>query len=127
MISKLIIPKDQLICIPENLNSQDALTILEDQQLRCAPVVDESTNLFRGNIYRYHFYYELYQQSLDNLSEIPVTRFLKNTTRVVHETDSFYHLLFTIRDLPHIAVLNEQNSFLGIIKHRTMLDFYSQA
>ncbi|WP_277423377.1 cyclic di-AMP binding protein CbpA [Vaginisenegalia massiliensis] len=127
MIQSLIIPKKNLVCIPESCNCLDALSILEDNSQRCAPVLDATNTLYRGNIYRYHIYqYHFHHPEVD-LRTLPVTPFLKNTTRVVHEEDSFFKMFFSMADLPYIAVLNQQNSFVGIVNHSQMLDFFSQA
>lgn len=127
MINALLIHKSQLQCVSESSNCLEALELLEDQQLRCAPVLDATNTLYRGNIYRYHIYKYKYQNPDVDLAQVPVTRFLKNTPRVIHLGDSFLQLFFSMSDLPYIAVLNEHNSFVGIIKHNAMLNFLSQA
>lgn len=127
MINELIVRKNHLTTIPETMNCREAVAILEEKDLRLAPVLDASNTLFRGNIYRYHIYQYLYHHPDADLSSIPVTRFLKNTTKIMRDTDSMYSLFFAMSDLPYIAVLNEQNTFLGIIRHSTMTDFFAKA
>lgn len=127
MINELIVRKNHLTTIPETMNCREAVAILEEKDLRLAPVLDASNTLFRGNIYRYHIYQYLYHHPDADLSNIPVTRFLKNTTKIMRDTDSMYSLFFAMSDLPYIAVLNEQNTFLGIIRHSTMTDFFAKA
>ena len=127
MINELLIHKNHLTCIPETMNCEEALTILEGDGARLAPVLDGSNTLFRGNIYRYHIYQYKSKHPEADLSQIPVTHFLKNTTKIVHDTDSLYRLFFAMSDLPYIAVLNEQNSFLGIVRHNTMTRYFAQA
>lgn len=127
MIEHLIIPKDRLISINEQLNCQETIQLLESKGLRCAPVLDATNTIFRGNIYRYHIYQHKFRYPDTDLSTLPVTHFLKNTTKVIRPNDSVLKLIFAIRDLPHIAVLSEQNTFLGIIEHSTMIDFLMEA
>lgn len=127
MIDELLIHKNHLTCIPETMTCRDAVAILEKENLRCAPVLDGSNTMFRGNIYRYHIYQYLYHHPEADLTQIPVTHFLKNTTKIMRDSDSIYSLFFAMSDLPHIAVLNEQNTFLGIIRHNTMTDFFAKA
>lgn len=126
MLEVLLTPKDQLITIPEKLNCQEALDLMEEHRLRNAPVVDRTGHLFRGNIYRYHIYKHFYQYPEDQLTDLSVTRFLKNSSRVVHINDSFIHLIFAIKDLPYVAVLNEENSFAGIIRHSSYQRYFSE-
>lgn len=127
MIKKLVHHKDDIVTIEETMNCQDAVEILEKHSMRNAPVVDATKSLFRGSIYRYHIYKYKFNNPDVDLTKVKVTQFLKNTTRVVNENDSLYELMFAIRDLPYIAVLNNQNSFTGIIKHDTMVTYLSKA
>ncbi|MCW6660918.1 cyclic di-AMP binding protein CbpA [Aerococcaceae bacterium NML201209] len=127
MIDALMIHKSQLTCVVESSNCQESLALLEENHLRCAPVLDATSTLYRGNIYRYHIYQYLAQHPDADLSQIPVTHFLKNTTRVVHTNESMFQLFFAMTDLPYVAVLDAQNAFLGIIKHNAMLNFLAQA
>lgn len=127
MIKNLVHQKDNIITINETMYCQEAIDILEKHSLRNAPVVDATNTLYRGNIYRYHIYKYKFHNPEADLSQVNVTQFLKNTTRVVNENDTFYQLIFAMRDLPYIAVLNNQNSFTGIIKHETMLNYLAQA
>lgn len=127
MIEALIVPKNKLICINEKLNCQEAIQILESNGLRCAPVLDDTNTIFRGNIFRYHIYQHLFRYPNTDLSTIPVTHFLKNTTKIVRVSDNILRLLFMITDLPQIAVLNDQNTFVGIIEHSTMMQFLANA
>lgn len=127
MIQDLMVPKDKLLLIPETLNCLEALTILEEYNLRNAPVVDPTEQLYRGNIYKYHIYKQAFHVNKDDLKQRSVTTFLKNTTHVIHINDSIYQLLFAIRDLPYIAVLNEKNNFIGVVYHDHLLDYLAQA
>lgn len=127
MINELLIDKNHLTCIPETMTCRDAVAVLEEESLRSAPVLDGSNTLYRGNIYRYHIYQYFYHHPEADLNQIPVTHFLKNTTKIIRDSDSIYSLFFAMSDLPYIAVLNDQNSFLGIIQHNTMTDFFAQA
>lgn len=127
MIEQIMVPKKDLFLIPETINSLDALNILEENNLRNAPVVDPTEQLFRGNIYKYHIYKHGFHNGKEDLETRRVTSFLKNTTRIIHTNDSIYQLIFAIRDLPYLTVLNENNSFVGVVYHDHLLDYLSQA
>ena len=127
MINELLVHKNHLTCIPETMNCAEAVALLEKEGARLAPVLDGSNTLFRGNIYRYHIYPYKFNNPEADLSQIPVTHFLKNTTNIVHDTDSIYGLFFAMSDLPYIAVLNEQNTFMGTISHNAMTRYFAQA
>ena len=48
---------------------------------------------------------------------LPVTSLLKNSTKFVSIDSAFFSVFFAIRDLPYIAVLDENNQFYGILTH----------
>lgn len=127
MIQQLMTPKSNLITLSESSNCLDTVNLLEKHHLRCAPVVDDSQTIFRGNIYRYHIYQYHFHHPDEDLSQIPVTRFLKNTTKIVRSHHSLLELCFAIRDLPYVAVLNREQAFLGVIYHQRLLEFFDEA
>lgn len=127
MIDELMAPKDTIISIPQTMNCFEAIQILEENSLRSAPVLDASKTIYRGNIYRYHIYQYHFHHPEEDLKQILVTRFLKNTTKVVRITDTILDLFFAIKDLPYVAVLNTDNAFMGIIRHQTLLSFFNQS
>ena len=109
MIESLMVPKNQLITFSESCNCQQALNLLEKESLRCAPVLDQSQTLYRGNIYRYHIYQYMYHHPHADLEKMQVTHF------------------FNIKDLPFIAVLSPDNSFLGVVPHNHLINYFHQA
>jgi hypothetical protein len=58
---------------------------------------------------------------------LPVTHLLKNATKFIHVTDSFFHVFFTIKELPYIAVLDHDNQFYGILTHSSLLNMLAQS
>ena len=52
---------------------------------------------------------------------LPVTSLLKNSTKFVSIDSAFFSVFFAIRDLPYIAVLDENNQFYGILTHNRLL------
>lgn len=127
MIELLMMDKSQLVCISETMSAFEALTLLEAQHLRCAPVLDATQTLYRGNVYRYHIYQHHFHHPEADLTQVPVTYFLKNTTRVAYLNQSLYQLIFAMTDLPYVAILDKKRAFKGIVKHGTLLNFLSQA
>lgn len=126
MIEALLVPKQEIFYLDETANCQDAVRLLEEHSQRNVPVLDTSSNLYRGNIYRYHIYKHKFHHPDANLADLSVTHFLKNTTKTVHINETIYHLLFKIKDLPYIAVLDEGNAFMGVIYHDSMTHFMQQ-
>ncbi|MGX7092043.1 cyclic di-AMP binding protein CbpA [Hutsoniella sourekii] len=127
MLRNLITPKDKIISLPETLSCLEALMIMEDNKIRNAPVLDTRGVLYRGNIYRYHIYKYSYHNPDADLSQVSVTHLLKNASKTINEEDSILDLMFMIRDLPYIAVLNRDRAFSGIIYHSTLQDYLGKA
>lgn len=118
IFSSLIKSKDKLTTLPETATLEEALSVLEDTGFRCVPVLDKSGRIFRGNIYKMHLYRH---KSRNGDMSLPVTSLLKNATKFVSINSAFFSVFFAMRDLPYIAILNEDNQFYGILTHNSML------
>lgn len=124
LLKTLIKPKDRLTTVKENATLQEALDVLEDSGYRCIPILDETGTIFRGNIYKMHIYRHIARGGEMNL---PVTTLLKNATKFINIDSAFFKVFFSIKDLPFIAVLDEDNHFYGILTHTRLLDMLSQS
>ena len=124
LIKSLVIKKDYLTTVNEKATLAEALDILEKSGYRCVPIVDDTGTIFRGNIYKMHIYRHKSQGGDMNL---PVTYLLKNATKTIKVNSPFFRVFFNIKDLPYIAVLDEDNHFYGILTHSRLLDMLSDA
>ncbi|WP_436635538.1 cyclic di-AMP binding protein CbpA [Latilactobacillus sakei] len=124
LIKSLVLPKERLTTIEESVTLEEALTILEDSGYRCVPVLDASGKIFRGNIYKMHIYRH---KSQGGDMQLPVTSLLKNMTKYIPVDAPFFKVFFNIKDLPYIAVLDEDSNFFGILTHSTLLNMLSEA
>lgn len=123
IFSSLIKKKDTLTTLPETATLQEALALLEETGFRCVPVLDKSGRIFRGNIYKMHLYRH---KSRNGDMSLPVTALLKNATKFVSIKAEFFSVFFAMRDLPYIAVLDDNNQFYGILTHNSMLRMLAQ-
>ena len=119
LIKSLVYKKDYLTTVNEKATLAEALKILEDSGFRCVPILDDTGTIFRGNIYKMHIYRHKSQGGDMNL---PVTYLLKNATKTIKVNSPFFRVFFNIKDLPYIAVLDEENHFYGILTHSRLLD-----
>lgn len=124
LLKTMVYKKQDLTTVTENNTLEEALQILESSGFRCIPILDESNKIFRGNIYKMHIYRHKANEGDMNL---PVTHLLKNATKFIHVNSSFFQVFFTIKDLPYIAVLDEDNYFYGILTHSSLLNMLSQS
>ncbi|EUJ21483.1 cyclic di-AMP binding protein CbpA [Listeria aquatica] len=124
LIKNLCIPKTKLTTVPETATLKEAIDLLEESGYRCVPILDQSGDKFLGNIYKMHIYRHVANGgSLDQ----PVTSLLKNATKHISVNSSFFKVFFTIKELPYIAVLNENGDFYGILTHGELLGLLEEA
>jgi CBS domain-containing protein len=124
LLKSLVKPKHSLVTVSENVSLEEALKVLEDSGFRCIPILDETGTIFRGNIYKMHIY--RHKSRGGDMSQ-PVTTLLKNSTKFINVNSAFFHIFFSIKDLPYIAVLDDNNRFYGILTHTRLLDMLSQS
>lgn len=124
LLKSLVKPKERLTTIREDATLEEVLKILEDSGFRCVPILDETRQLFRGNIYKMHIYRH---KSRGGDMSLPVTTLLKNATKFISVNSAFFNVFFSIKDLPYITVLDDNNHFYGILTHARLLDMLSQS
>lgn len=124
LIKPLVLKKDYLTTVNEKATLAEALKTLEDSGYRCVPILDDTGTIFRGNIYKMHIYRH---KSQGGDMSLPVTYLLKNATKTIKVNSPFYKVFFNIKDLPYIAVLDEDNKFYGILTHSSLLNMLSDA
>ncbi|WDF83046.1 cyclic di-AMP binding protein CbpA [Lacticaseibacillus pabuli] len=125
MLTKsLVLKKEFLTTVKETVTLEEALKVLEDSGFRCVPILDETGKIFRGNIYKMHIYRH---KSQGGDMSLPVTYLLKNATKTIPVNAPFFKVFFNIKDLPYIAVLDEQANFYGILTHSKLLGMLSDS
>lgn len=124
LIKSLCIPKNKLTTVSETVTLQEAIDILEKSGFRCIPILDETGTIFRGNIYKMHIY--RHKANGGDMS-LPVTHLLKNATKFISIDASFFKVFFSIKELPYISVLDEDNRFYGILTHSSLLNMLQQS
>lgn len=124
LIKELSLAKTKVRTVPETVTLEEALELLEEFGYRCVPILDESGTIYRGNIYRMHLYKH---KSEGKDMSLPVTYLLKNATKFVHTSSSFYNIFFMIKDLPYITVLDENDHFYGILTHSALINLLEQS
>lgn len=123
LIKSLVKTKENLTTLQEDTTLAEALEILEESDFRCVPVLDNTGQIFRGNIYKMHIYRH---KSRGGDMSLPVTNLLKNSTKFISVNAAFFNIFFSIKDLPYIAVLDEQSRFYGILTHTKLLSMLAE-
>lgn len=124
LVQSLCIPKHQCVTISETATIREALDTLEKTGYRCVPVLDQSGQDFKGNIYKMHIYrHGMNGGSLDD----NVMSLIKNKSKYIYTGSNFFEVFFSIKELPYIAVLNDDGHFFGILPHGKMLGMLEEA
>lgn len=121
IIKNHYIQKSDVKYVTEDFSILEAREFLEKTGFRCVPILDKSKTYFVGNVYEIDTY--KYKGSLED----PVTNIAKNNKDFVHEHDPFFRIFFTIRKLPFLAVLDEDDEFVGILTHSIVMDVAEDA
>lgn len=123
----LIVPKNQLLTISEDTTIKEVYELFESKKadhIRTIPILDTTGHLFRGNVYRQHVY-EYITRGGDTSKR--ATSIMRNSTKFISTSADFYELFFAIRDLPHIAVVDDAHHFIGVLTHSSLMDLLSQS
>lgn len=105
----------------EKSTLEDVLGILAGTSYLSLPVLDKTETKFLGIVYKVDIYEQI-QNKPERLHE-SILGLVKENQASIHNDAPFYKVLFTMRRLPFVAVLNEAGVFLGIVTHETVMDF----
>ncbi|MBE4909518.1 CBS domain-containing protein [Bacillus luteolus] len=114
------VPKNEVKYCESTLTVKEAYEYLKETGYRSVPVLSEGGKKFEGLIYKVHLLDYLYEEK--GSPEASIDSLVKNQDAFIYEEDSFFKTFLTIRRLPFIAVLNENEQFLGIITHANVMD-----
>jgi len=107
--------------VTEDFTILQAKEFLQKTGYRCVPILDLSETKFLGNVYEIDTY--KYEGSLDD----SVLKIADNVNETVTEDASFFRVLFTIKKLPFLAVINEDGEFAGILTHGKVMEVCEDA
>jgi CBS domain containing-hemolysin-like protein len=114
------VPKNEVKYCESTFTVKEAYEFLKETGYRSVPVLSEGGKKFEGLIYKVHLLDYLYEEK--GSAEASIDSLVKNQDAFIYEEDSFFKTFLTIRRLPFIAVLNENEQFLGIITHANVMD-----
>ncbi|QOR67710.1 CBS domain-containing protein [Cytobacillus suaedae] len=114
------VPKNDVKYCESTFTVKEAYEYLKETGYRSVPVLSEGGKKFEGLIYKVHLLDYLYEGK--GSPDASIDSLVKNQDAFIYEEDSFFKTFLTIRRLPFIAVLNENEQFLGIITHANVMD-----
>lgn len=114
-----IIPKEQVRIVTENFTIREAVEELEESGYRCIPVLDETGQFFKGNIYVQDIYRAIVKES--QKWDDSVMDLVDDREVFINEQASFFSVFSSIKKYPYLAVINESNEFTGILTHANVM------
>ncbi|WP_430789816.1 cyclic di-AMP binding protein CbpA [Virgibacillus flavescens] len=123
IVSNDYVEKQTVIFVKETDSMEKALGKLQDSGYRCIPVLDESRNKFLGNIYKVHILEHEKEHGLNDT----VKQLVDDKEGFVKEDDSFFKVFSSIKKLPYLAIVNENEEFLGILTHANVITVLENA
>ncbi|MDR2833057.1 MAG: cyclic di-AMP binding protein CbpA [Streptococcaceae bacterium] len=119
LLNTIVVRKEKLTTVSDTVSLDEALRVLEESGYRCVPILSEDGKKYKGNIYKMHIY--RHKANGGDMNE-NVMSLMKNDNKFIYLTSNFYNVFFDIKDLPYIAVLNDNNDFHGILTHASLLN-----
>lgn len=112
--------KSKVTYVTENMSISEARYTIIQSGYRCIPVLDESEQKFVGLLFKE----TTSDYIIDNVGSVKdhVSRIAEEKDAFIHENTAYFKVLFTIRRLPFMAVVDDDHNFLGIITHSKVMD-----
>lgn len=124
LVKQKYVKKPEVTFVKASNSAQTALDKLNESGFRCIPVLSDDHSKFVGNIYKVSILEYLVEHG--NLN-IPVEQLAEDKEGFVHEESSFYEIFYSIKMLPYLAVLNEDDEFAGIMTHAKVFELLEEA
>lgn len=112
--------KSKVTYVTENMSISEARYTIIQSGYRCIPVLDEKEEKFVGLLFKE----TTSDYIIDNVGSVKenVGRVVEERDAFIHENTAYFKVLFSIRRLPFMAVVDDEHNFLGIITHSKVMD-----
>jgi CBS domain-containing protein len=112
--------KSKVTFVTEDMSISEARFTIIQSGYRCIPVLDEKAEKFVGLLFKE----TTSDFIIDNLGSVKekVSRIVEEKEAYIHENTPYFNVLFSIRRLPFMAVVDDNHHFLGIITHSKVMD-----
>lgn len=127
-VKSLMLTKHLSVTIQENESLRTALNELDVHDIEGLPVLDGER--YAGIITRSFIYESFFFAKLDRdvfLDETKVKEVAREQENFLHGDEIFEHTLLELKDLPLLAVVDENKLFLGIVTRFDILEQFQSA
>lgn len=124
----IMIPKHRCIVVSVDDSLETALNLLETRGIDCIPVLNGEE--YAGVITHYHIYKNFYESNVTKeefLQSKKVKDVATHQEKYLNGTEIFEETLVVFKDFPLLAVVDEQNIFLGIVTRFDVLEQFQSA
>ncbi|MFD2445886.1 CBS domain-containing protein [Bacillus sp. CGMCC 1.16607] len=127
-VKSIMLPKHYCATIQENESVKSALSKLEERSIDGLPVLNGEQ--YAGVITRFGIYEKFFtsgQTKGDFLETTLVKDIAKNQDKYLEGNEIFERTLVDLKDFPLLAVVGENNKFLGIVTRFDVLEQFQSA
>lgn len=124
IVKQRYVKKADVVWCKESDHLSDVLAKLNDSGFRCIPILDDSGQKFIGNAYKVSILEHLLEQKQE---DVHIKELALDLDGTIYEESSFFESFFTIKRLPYLAVLDEQQQFVGILTHSKVFELLEEA
>ena len=119
--------KQFVVTVRESDSMKKAVQTLADSGYRCIPVLDETGEKYVGNIYKVDLLKYEKEHESESLDQ-PLTELITDQDEGhIKEDDSFFKVFSNIKQLPFLAVVNDEKEFLGILTNGNVIQVLENA
>ena len=124
LVKQKHVKKEDVTYVTASNTAQEALQKLNESGFRCIPVLDDTETKFVGNVYKVTLLeYFVEHGNLD----VGVEQLCQDRDSFIFEESSFYEIFYSIKMLPYLAVLDENDLFSGIMTHAKVFELLEEA
>ena len=116
--------KQDVVFVRENDSKKEVLKTIAESGYRCIPVLDDSGKKYVGNIYKVHLLKEEINHDLDGSIGDLIS---DQENGHIKEDDAFFKVFKSIKRLPFLAVVGEDEEFLGILTNGNVISVLESA
>lgn len=124
IIKQRLLKKNDVVWCKKSESTSQVLAKLKASGYRCIPILDDSGSKFVGNAYKVAILEYMLEHEEE---EIPIAELARDSDGTIYEESSFFESFFSIKRLPYLAVLDEEQNFVGILTHSKVFELLEEA
>lgn len=124
IIKQRLLKKNDVVWCKETDTNTQVYAKLKSSGYRCIPILDSTGQKFVGNAYKVSILEHMLEHEKE---EVPIAELARDNDGTIYEESSFFESFFSIKRLPYLAVLDEEQNFVGILTHSKVFELLEEA